>query len=147
MTRVTYFANGWTCLEDIDEKLVVGHAVQLGQFCQGELYFHDFDYECGPGNQFLFLDQNGEAYGDRFTCLETTPIHARNVPALVSAVSIRTDWRVENGDLTSLIPCEGFEDASVDVAEATASATNNVTNSTEATASATNNVTNSTEIP
>lgn len=117
MTDVLYHPNSWKCFEEIEGDLVVGHAVQLGQVCQGEVYFQDFDYECSPRNDFLFLDQDAEANGDRFTCLETVPIRTHTVPVLVPSVSIRTDWRVENGDLAALSPCEGFENATVVVTE------------------------------
>ena len=109
-----------SCIEDIYDKLVVGHAIQLGHFCQtptssfeegqitvmnaqnnkqaGEYIYSDYDYECGYRDQFLQLDEQTNYPGDRFTCLTVLPMPHENVRIRMPQVSVSTDWRWEDGE-------------------------------------------------
>jgi hypothetical protein len=105
-TSVTYPPNNVTCTDDIYDDLVVGHAIQIGHYCQsqdisvnsgvgsvGSYHYDDFSYECGLKNHYLFLDENTNSPGDRFTCLWTIPIPGQGSILPLNVVTMTTDWR------------------------------------------------------
>ncbi|CAB9505779.1 expressed unknown protein [Seminavis robusta] len=99
-TIVTYPNNTITCLDDVYDDLVVGHALQIGLYCRsddnsqdGDYQFDDFYYECGPEDQYLLLDGNSDSLGDRFTCLSAVSIPTSDLIMTVGGVSMMTEWR------------------------------------------------------
>lgn len=104
-----------SCIEEIYDTLVVGHALQMGHFCEtqiteeslvlsaqensnGEYRYSDYDYECGYRDQFLQLDDQTNYPGERLTCLTVVPLLNANILARIPPVSVHTDWRVEHHD-------------------------------------------------
>lgn len=147
-----------SCIEEIYEDLVVGHALQMGHFCEtplpqldlsqttvmsaqeeqddkkitGEYHYGDYYYECGYWNQILLLDEETQYPGDRPTCFNVQPLKRQNRVSYISTVGMSSDWRItEDGE--GLDPlCYVFQE---DV-----SATNN--NATPTDVTVTNNETN-----
>ncbi|CAB9501396.1 expressed unknown protein [Seminavis robusta] len=106
-TTVIYPANYVTCLDDVYDDLVVGQALQIGQFCRSTEHttttttnsqdssyrYDDFYYECGRQNDYLLLDGNDGDVGDRFTCLASVKVPSSNLIMPIGGVIMTTEWR------------------------------------------------------
>ena len=110
-TVVTHPPNNITCVDEIYDDLVVGYAIQIGHFCRsdptipqeitvnsgdgssGKYHYDDFSYECDSDNHYMFMDDNSNIPGDRFTCLWTVPMPTHLSILSLNLVTMTTDWR------------------------------------------------------